>query len=174
MPSETKCEHMVSTVLVIIIFLFFASNPPVSVPEEIYHWKDKEGNSHFTDDLGKVPKGTRDRLEVVPMPTPRASPEPPPIPQPEEPEDVDSKDASDMDATKPFEEEVSKWQKTLEEHTASLEDLNRAIHRTHTAWKRNQLQKERVKLEGQILEDKKMLEETLPARGRELGIERYW
>jgi hypothetical protein len=162
-----------AVIIMSIVFFYFMSPLP-SVLAEIYQWQDKEGNLHFTDDPGKAPKEMRDKVEIVPMPSSSSTSGQQPQLQTEESEDVGPVDASNAEERKPFEEEVSKWQKKLEEDSATLEDLNRLINLTHTSWKRNELHRERARLESQIFEDKKMLNEILPNKGRDLNIERYW
>lgn len=176
MSCEKKGFHMGPGFLMMSILLLYLVIPSLSIQAEIYQWQDKDGNLHFTDDPGNVPQYMRDRIKIVPMPSYRSNTEPQPTSQARGIEDVDSENVSNSkaEAREAFQEEVSRWQKKLEEDLASLEELSRSINLTHTSWKRNQLKSERVGLENQILEDKKMLEEVLPKKGLELDIERYW
>ena len=157
--------------LVVIVLLSSLVGVFHWVHAEIYQWKDSEGNLHFTDDPGKVPQGMRDRLKEVPLPQSHSTAEQQPPAHMEESEEAEAGDSQTAEARRDFEEEVSRWQKRLDDDSAALQELNRSIRRTHTARKRNLFQGERVRLEDQILEDKKMLEEVLPNKGIELGIE---
>ncbi len=134
---------------------------------EIYQWQDQEGQVHFTDDLSKVPKDMRRRVQVLPQ-------EAIPAGQPEEVAPEEEKlgtkediSPSDEDASTgaDLEEEKVRLEKKIQEDTEALEALSRAINRIYPIWKRAPLQKEKERLEKQIEEDRSRLDKITSRSG---------
>ena len=131
-----------------------------------YRWEDKDGNVHFTDDLTRVPKPARDKVEVLDMPSPPVSSQPV----------TDSYSTEETETEKPdpyaqcraeLDKETAKWTKQLEKDKEALEKLSREIHRTVYARKKGDLRRERVALKGRIEQAENMLQVKLPERDYE-------
>ncbi len=142
----------------------------------IYRWQDAQGNTHFTDDLTRVPPSQRERATVENLPeqpanvTPAPSPPPPATPTQDPSEPVDNY----KECQKKVTEEKERWTNQLEEDQDRLVELNRVIHRATTSRKRNQWQRERVAVKDRIAKSQQMLLETLPPMEHECETIRYW
>jgi len=135
---------------------------------QIYQWTDKGGTTHFTDDLSKVPKGDRAKVSIVPEEiTSGGSGREPPT-EIEEPGEKSAEDLSETGGDANVEREKNALQKRIEEDSAALEDLSRAVNRIYPIWKRAPLLRQKERLENRIQEEKKALEEIV---GGEAGGE---
>lgn len=159
---------MVTGVFVLAGWGIVASIAYYNAHAEVYQWKDKQGNPHFTDDPGRVPQGMRETIKEVPMPPSRTVPRGEEVIQEETPENnPEGADAlSDQEPPKAIETEADKLRKKLNQDSDDLQELNRAIRRNVTTQKRGQLQRERIQLKDEILQDKKLLDESLSNEDR--------
>ena len=157
-------------VMALVTFAF----PRVS-QATFYSWQDAQGNTHFTDDLTRVPPSQRERVEVQDLPeypvnvAPAASP-PPATPTQDPSEPVDSY----KECQKKVTEEKEKWTQQLEQDEDRLVELNRVIHRTTSARKKNGFQRERVAVKDRIAKSQEALRETLPPMEHQCETIRYW
>ncbi len=140
-----------------------------------YRWQDAEGNTHFTDDLTRVPPSQRERATVENVPeqpvnVAPAAPPPSATPTQDPSEPVDNY----KECQKKVTEEKERWTNQLEEDQDRLVELNRVIHRATTSRKRNQWQRERVAVKDRIAKSQQMLLETLPPMEHECETIRYW
>lgn len=158
-------------VMALVTFAF----PRVS-QATIYSWQDAQGNTHFTDDLTRVPPSQRDRVEVENLPedpvnvTPVAVPPPSDAPTQDPSEPVDNY----TECQKKVTEEKEKWTQQLEQDEDRLVELNSVIHRTTSSRQKNQFQRERVAVKDRIAKSQEMLRETLPPMEHECETIRYW
>ena len=141
----------------------------------IYRWQDAHGNTHFTDDLTQVPPSERDRAKVEDLPERpvNVAPAAPP------PSDTPTKDPSEpvdnyTECQKKVNEEKERWTRQLEQDEDRLVELNRMIHRTTIARKKNAYQRERVAVKDRIVKSQIVLRETLPPMEHECETIRYW
>ena len=172
------CGRIALFVLALVTFAF-----PRMSQATIYSWQDAQGNTHFTDDLTRVPASQRERVEVENLPaqpanvTP-AAPAPPsdtPDEDPSEPVDDPSEPVDDYkECQKKVTEEKERWTQQLEQDEDRLVELNRVIHRTTSARKKNQFQRERVAVKDRIAKTQEVLRETLPPMEHECETIRYW
>jgi len=143
----------------------------------IYSWQDAQGNTHFTDDLTRVPPSQRERVKVENLPdepvnvTPAASP-------PSAMQTQDSSESEPVDnykeCQKKVTEEKERWTRQLEQDEDRLVELNKAIHRTSVSRQKNELQRERVAVKDRIAQSQQMLLEKLPPMENECETIRYW
>lgn len=153
------------------LLLFFSPLFLCSAPAQgqIYHWTDKTGTVHFTDDLSKVPQGERAKVGIVPQEiSSGVSDREPAAGIDEQPEEESAEGVAETGGHADVEREKDALQKRIEEDSAALEDLSRAINRIYPIWKRAPLLREKERLENRIQEEKKALEEMM---GRESGSE---
>ncbi len=141
----------------------------------IYRWQDAEGNTHFTDDLTRVPPSHRERATVEDLPeqpvnvTP-APPPPPDTPTKDPPQPVDTY----AECQERVQKEKERWTRQLEQDEDRLVELNRAIHRTVTSRVRNAFRRERVAVKDRIAQAQQVLRETMPPMEHECETIRYW
>jgi type IV secretory pathway VirB10-like protein len=142
----------------------------------IYRWQDAEGNTHFTDDLTRVPAPYRGQVEVEALPEAPVSATPAPPPPVDEPPDNPPPPAANEyeECLKKVQEERERLTRQLEEDEDRLVELNRAIRRSTTSRKKNAYQRERAAVKQRIAKVEQMLTETLPPMERECEVIRYW
>ena len=89
---------------------------------------------------------------------------------------VDSLEPGDdyEECQKKVTEEKERWTRQLEQDEDRLVELNRMIHRTTTARKKNEFQQERVTVKDRIERSQQMLREMLPPMEHECETIRYW
>jgi hypothetical protein len=141
----------------------------------IYKWQDAQGNTHFTDDLTRVPPSQRDRVKVENLPEQPVNVAPAPLPPSNAPT-VDSSEPDDSyeECLKKVTEEKERWTTQLEQDEDRLVELNRVIHRATTSRKKNAFQQERVAVKDRIAKSQQMLREKLPPMEHECETIRYW
>lgn len=157
-------------VMALVTFAF----PRVS-QATFYSWQDAQGNTHFTDDLTRVPPSQRERVEVQDLPeypvnVAPAAPPPSDAPTQDPSEPVDNY----KECQKKVTEEKEKWTLQLEQDEDRLVELNKVIHRATSARRKNEFQRERVAVKDRIDKSQQVLLETLPPMEHECETLRYW
>jgi hypothetical protein len=165
-----KCYGgIVLFVTALVTFLF-----PGTPLAEIYSWQDAQGNTHFTDDLTRVPPCQREGAKVETLPEEAANTTPAPatepVPETEEEPPVDAHSECQARAQK----ERERWTAELEQDQDRLVELNRLIHRSTTSRDTNELQRQRVAVKDQIAKAEEALRGTVPAMEEECEALRYW
>jgi hypothetical protein len=163
--------------VVLGILLAFLLTCPLKAAE-VYHWKDAEGNVHFTDDLTQVPESQRDKVDVLFLPETTLPQRPseqgsavsPPTGERLEEESEDPL----VTCQERIREEVARSKKQLAEDSRRIEEITREIHLTATARKKNELQRVRAELKRRIEDTQTMLETVLPSQARECRMEPDW
>lgn len=159
-------------VMALVTFAF-----PQITQATIYSWQDAQGNTHFTDDLTRVPPSQRERVKVENLPeesvnvTPAAPP--PSAMQTQDPSESEPVD-NYKECQKKVTEEKERWTRQLEQDEDRLVELNKAIHRTSISRQKNELQQERVAVKDRIAQSQQALMETLPPMEHECETIRYW
>ncbi len=155
-----------------LVTITFSAAPQAA----FYSWEDEEGNTHFTDDLTRVPASYREQVHVESLPestnvTP-APPPPPPAgaPTPEPPDPTNDYSA----CLKRVKEERERLTRRLEEDQDRLVELNQAIRRSVTSRHKNAHQRERVAVKERISTTEQMLREKVPPMEEECEAIRYW
>ncbi len=165
-----KRPRIVFFVMVLVTFVSYGISGAA-----FYKWKDAEGNIHFTDDLTRVPPAFRDRARVQNLPEEALNVTPAPPPAAASPSGDSSQPVDQYAACqKRVKKEKERWTHQLEEDQDRLVELNRMIHRTVTARKRNEFQRERVVVKERIAQAEKALRDTLPPMENECESIRYW
>ena len=164
------CGRIALFVMALVTFAF-----PRMSQATIYSWQDGQGNTHFTDDLTRVPASQRERVTVENLPeqpvnVAPAAPPPSDTPAMDPSEPVDNY----KECQKKVTEEKERWTQQLEQDEDRLVELNRVIHRTTSARKKNQFQRERVAVKDRIAKTQEVLRETLPPMEHECETIRYW
>lgn len=169
-PTMRQLGRIALIVMALVTFAF-----PRMSQATIYRWQDAQGNTHFTDDLTRVPPSQRDRVEVENLPaepinvTP-AAPTPPATSTKDPSEPVDSYEECQKKVAK----EKERWTRQLEQDEDRLVELNKAIHRATTSRKKNEFQRERVAVKDRIGKTQEVLRETIPPMEHECETIRYW
>lgn len=164
--------RMALFVMALVTFAF-----PRMPQATIYSWQDAEGNTHFTDDLTRVPPSQRERVIVENLPEQpvSATPAPPPPSAPPANDPSESEPVDDYtECQKKVTEEMKRWTQQLEQDQDRLVELNKVIHRTTSSRQNNELQRERVAVKERIDKAQEMLRETLPPMEHECETMRYW
>jgi hypothetical protein len=159
-------------VLTLVTFAF-----PVTSSATIYKWEDAQGNTHFTDDLTRVPPSQREDVEIENLPTGPANVAPAAAVSPAAaaPAQDDSEPRNDYEeCQKRVTEEKEKWTNQLEEDEDRLVELNRLIHRATASRKKNAYQRERVAIKERIAKCQELLRDTIPPMEHECETIRYW
>ena len=151
---------------------------PGSMEAATYRWTDEQGNVHFTNDLATVPAPLLDQVEDVPLPEPAADPpDRAPDPVTAGPPSGETRDTEYEDpALIEYEDCVADLQKVREDVEQSLardrellDPLNRGIHLSATAHKRQDLQRTRAEVNARIEENQNRLETEIPRMEWECG-----
>jgi hypothetical protein len=164
--------------LIVMALVTFAC-PRIS-QATIYRWQDAQGNTHFTDDLTRVPPSQRERVKVENLPEQPvnvvpAAPPPSDTPTKDPSEPVDSEPVDNYkECQKKVTEEKERWTRQLEQDEDRLVELNRVIHRATTSRRKNEFQRERVAVKDRIAKSQEVLRETLPPMEHECETIRYW
>ena len=167
------CVRIALFVMALVTFAFHGT-----VLGTIYSWQDAEGNTHFTDDLTRVPPSQREgaMVEHLPEHTINVTPAPPPPPPPSDtPTDDTSEPKSEYEeCQEKVTEEKEQLISQLEKDEDRLVELNRVIHRSTTSRKKNAYQRERVEVKERIAKAHEALRETIPPMEHECETIRYW
>ncbi len=161
-------------VLVGVVLVTFSF--PAMSRATIYRWQDAEGNTHFTDDLTRVPPAQRGRVEIQELPEESVNVTPgPPAPAASTPTpDASAPTDEYAECQKRVQKEKEKWTRQLEEDEDRLVELNRLIHRSVTSRGKNEYQRERVAVKERIGQAEQALRDRLPPLERECENIRYW
>lgn len=166
------CARIALFVMALVTFAF-----PRMSQATIYSWQDEQGNTHFTDDLTRVPPSQRERVKVENLPEEPvnvtaavASPSAMQTPDSSESEPVDNY----KECLKKVTEEKERWTRQLEQDEDRLVELNKAIHRTSISREKNEFQRERVAVKDRIAQSQQALLEKLPPMEHECETIRYW
>ena len=108
-----------------ILFLFLVS-ASIAHAADVYRWVDKNGSTHFTDDLNKVPSEYRDQVKKEEAREPRESETSKPAPASVEESQKEGRDAQGMGEAY-WRERVRPWKKQLKEATEDYENVNKKI-----------------------------------------------
>lgn len=157
-------------VLALVTFLF-----PGMPEATIYMWQDAEGNTHFTDDLTRVPSPYREGAEVETLPEETVNVAPAPPPPAETPENEPTPPVDRYaECQKKVQKERERWTVQLEEDQDRLVELNRLIHRSVISRRKSEYQRERVAVKERIAQSEQALRERLPVLEEECEAIRYW
>ena len=141
----------------------------------IYRWQDAQGNTHFTDDLTRVPPSQRERVKVENLPDHPVNVAPAAPPPSDTPTTDPSEPIDDYkECQKKVTEEKARWTSQLEQDEDRLVELNRVIHRATSSRQKNEFQRERVAVKDRIAKSQEVLRETLPPMEHECETMRYW
>ena len=167
------CGKIALFVMALVTFAF-----PGTLLGTIYSWQDEQGNTHFTDDLTRVPPSQRERVMVEHLPEQpvNVTPAPPPAVPPSDTPDNDTFEPKDgyEECQKRVTEEKEKLTTQLEQDEDRLVELNRVIHRATTSRQKNAYQRERVAVKERIAKVQEALLETIPPMEHECETIRYW
>ncbi len=142
-----------------------------------YSWEDEEGNTHFTDDLTRVPPSYREQVHIESLPEETISVTP--APPPPSPTDTSAKTPPSptddySECLKRVEEERERLIRQLDEDQDRLVELNRVIRRSTTSRKKNAYQRERVAVKDRIAMTEEMLRDKVRPMEEECETIRYW
>ena len=162
--------RIVLFVVVLVTFMF-----PAMPQATIYRWQDSEGNTHFTDDLTRVPPEQRERVEVENLPEEPVNITPaPPLPAGTPTQDASESKDEYAECQKRLKEEKERWTRQLEEDQDRLVELNKMIHRSTTSRNKNEFQRERVAVKERIEQAEQALRDRVPPLEQECEAIRYW